>query len=162
MSFVIRAYRPADYDWVLSALIGLQEHERILHDTRLPGDSVTVGAYLDALLARLEKDHGVILLAERGGAPVGLIGVDDPWPLETPDSTLYGYISDIFIRPEHRGSGLAAELFDAMTAHFRALPLPLTRLRVNVLAVNRVACAAYEKAGFAPYEVMYERPLQKP
>ena len=33
----------------------------------------------------------------------------------------------------------------------------LTRLRVNVLAVNRIACRSYEKAGFTPYEVMYER-----
>ena len=85
--------------------------------------------------------------------------IDEPWPVETRDSTRYAYISDIFVRPEHRGSGLAGLLFDAIAAHFRALPLPLSRLRVNVLAANRVACGAYEKAGFRPYEVMYERVL---
>jgi RimJ/RimL family protein N-acetyltransferase len=57
---------------------------------------------------------------------------------------------------------LAEHLFDAIAAHFKALPLPLTRLRVNVLAANRMACRAYEKTGFRPYEVMYERPLRRP
>ncbi len=93
---------------------------------------------------------------------MGLVGgyvVDEPWPVETRDSTLYAYISEAFIRPEQRGSGLAGVLFDAIARHFRALPLPLTRLRVNVLAANRLACRAYEKAGFRPYEVMYERHL---
>jgi GNAT superfamily N-acetyltransferase len=164
MDFVIRAYRPADYDWVVQAEIDLQEHERAIHDTRLPGEPATTRLYLDGLLERLAESHGVILIAERHGLPVGFIGghvVDEPWPVETPDSTLYAYVSDIFIRPEHRGSGLAGLLFDAIAAHFNALPLPLARLRVNVLAVNRVACGAYEKAGFRPYEVMYERPLRK-
>jgi hypothetical protein len=30
-----------------------------------------------------------------------------------------------------------------------------------VLAVNRVACRAYERAGFVPYEFMYERLIRR-
>ena len=37
MSFVIRPYAPADHDWVLQCEVELQEHERAIHDTRLPG-----------------------------------------------------------------------------------------------------------------------------
>jgi GNAT superfamily N-acetyltransferase len=162
MTCAIRAYRSGDYDWVLQALIGLQEHERAIHETRLPAEPVTVRTYLDEMLTRLAAHDGVLLIAERDGVPVGLVGghtVEQPWPLETPDSTFFAYVSDIFIEPDHRGTGLAAELLDAMAAHFRALPLPLKRLRLNVLARNGIACAAYEKAGFQPYEVIYERPL---
>ena len=72
-------------------------------------------------------------------------------------STRYGYVSDIFIRPEARGSGLAQVLLDAIAAHLHAADPTLTRLRVNVLAVNAIARRSYEKAGFTPYEVMYER-----
>ncbi len=164
MDFDIRPYRPADRDWVVQALIDLQEHERALHDSRLPGEPVMAGAYLEVLLQRIAEGHGALLIAARHGVPVGLIGgyvVDAPWPVETADSTLYGYISEVFIRPEHRGGGLAGLLFEAMAGHFRALPLPLSRLRVNVLAANRLACRAYEKAGFRPYEVMYERSLRR-
>jgi ribosomal protein S18 acetylase RimI-like enzyme len=88
--------------------------------------------------------------------------VDEPWPMETRDSTRYGYVSDIFIKPDVRSSGLAKSLLDAIAAHLHRADPTLTRLRVNVLAVNRIACRAYEKAGFTPYEVMYERLLRWP
>ena len=38
---------------------------------------------------------------------------------------------------------------------------PITRFRVTVPAVNRVACRAYERAGFVPYEFMYERLIRR-
>lgn len=163
MDFDIRAYRPGDYEWVVQALTDLQAHEHAIHDTRLPADPAMTKVYLDGLLARIADSNGILLLAERHGVPVGVVGgyvVDEPTPIETADSGCFAYISELFIRPEQRGSGLAELLFDAIAAHFSALPL--TRLRVNVLAANRMACRAYEKHGFRPYEVMYERPLRRP
>jgi ribosomal protein S18 acetylase RimI-like enzyme len=162
MTDTIRAYRPDDYDWVLQALAQLQAHEHALHDSRLPAETATTKLYLDEMLARLAENDGALLIAERDGVAVGLVGghtVHVPWPLETADSNFHAYISDIFIDPEHRRTGLAAELLDAIAAHFRALPLPLRRLRLNTLAANGIARAAYEKAGFRSYEVIYERPL---
>jgi ribosomal protein S18 acetylase RimI-like enzyme len=79
--------------------------------------------------------------------------------METSDSCRYGYVSDIFIVPEARGSGLARALIDALAEHLRKVAPDLTRLRINVLAANAIARGAYEKAGFVPYEVMYERKL---
>lgn len=32
-----------------------------------------------------------------------------------------------------------------------------TRLRINALAVNAPAQASYERAGFLPYEILYEK-----
>jgi ribosomal protein S18 acetylase RimI-like enzyme len=165
MDFEIRAYRPADYEWVVQALTDLQAHEYALHDSRQPAEPAMTKVYLNQLLGRIVESHGILLIAERHGVPVGVIGgyvVDEPTPIETDDSALHAYISELYIRPEQRGSGLAERLFDTIAAHFSALPLPLTRLRVNVLAANRMACRAYEKHGFRPYEVMYERPLRRP
>ena len=160
MSFAIRPYTPADYDWVLQCEVDLQEHERAIHDTRLPGLPHTRD-YLDMLWNDLAEGHGIMLIAENAeGERVGLVAghiVDSPWPMETRDSTRYGYVSDIFIRPAARGGGLAQALLDAIAVHLHAADPTLTRLRVNVLAVNTIARRSYEKAGFTPYEVMYER-----
>jgi ribosomal protein S18 acetylase RimI-like enzyme len=163
MDFVIRPYAPADHDWVLQAEVELQEHERAIHDTRLPGLPYTRD-YLAVLWDVLAENQGAMLIAENAhGERVGLVAghiVDEPWPMETRDSTRYGYVSDIFIKPEARGSGLAKILLDTIAAHLHRADPTLSRLRINVLAVNRIACRAYEKAGFTPYEVVYERLLR--
>lgn len=160
MSFLIRPCTDADDDWILQCEVALQEHERELHDTRLPGLPHT-RAYLAMLRDHLAEGQGVMLIAENAeGERLGLVAghiVDAPWPMETADSTRHGYVSDIFVKPEARGSGLAQELLDAIAAHLHAADPSLTRLRINTLAVNRLACRAYEKAGFTPYEVTYER-----
>jgi GNAT superfamily N-acetyltransferase len=160
MSFVIRPYTPADHDWVLQCEVDLQEHERAIHDTRLPGLPHSRD-YLAVLWDQLAENQGIMLIAENAeGERLGLVAghiEDAPWPMETPDSTRYGYVSDIFIRPEARGTGLAQALLDAIAAHLHRVDPTLIRLRINALAVNRIACRAYEKAGFTPYEVMYER-----
>lgn len=163
MDFVIRPYDPADYDWVLQCEVALQEHERALHDTRLPGLPRTRD-YLAMLWDVLAENQGIMLIAENaGGGRLGLVAghiVDQPWPMETRDSTHYGYVSDIFIKPEARGGGLARALLDAIAAHLHRADPTLTRLRISALAVNRIACRAYERAGFTPYEVTYERMLR--
>jgi ribosomal protein S18 acetylase RimI-like enzyme len=162
MDFVIRPYAPADYDWVLQCAVDLQEHERALHDTRLPGLPHSRD-YLNLLWDVLAERHGIMLIAENaGGERLGLVAgyiVDEPWPMETGDSTRHGYISDIFIRHEARGTGLASILLDTIATHLHRADPRLSRLRINVLAVNRIARRAYEKAGFTPYEVTYERRL---
>lgn len=160
MDLTIRPYTPADYDWVLQCEVGLQEHERAIHDTRLPGLPHSRD-YLAMLWDELAEGHGIMLIAETPqGERLGLVAghiIDAPWPMETRDSTRYGYVSDIFVTPEARGSGLAQDLLDAIAAHLHAADPTLTRLRINVLAVNAIARRSYEKAGFTPYEVMYER-----
>lgn len=163
MTFIIRPYASADHDWVLQCEVALQEHEYALHDTRLPGLPYTRD-YLAMLWDVLAENHGAMLIAENAdGERVGLVAghiVDEPWPTETRGSTRYGYVSDIFIKPEVRGSGLAKVLLDAIAAHLHRADPSLSRLRINALAVNRIACRAYEKAGFTAYEVTYERVLR--
>ncbi|TDQ81514.1 acetyltransferase (GNAT) family protein [Dongia mobilis] len=167
MRFYIRPFEPGDADWVLAAEAALQAHEIAIFDKRLaltllPPESSTA-AYLDMLWPMLAENHGAMLIGcDEGGRRLGLVAghvVDEPFPTETPDCTRYGYVSDIYIMPEARGSGLAGQLLDAIAAHLHAADPTLTRLRINVLAANAIARAAYEKAGFVPYEIMYERKL---
>ena len=107
MDFTIRPYTPADYDWVLQCEVELQEHERAIHDTRGPALPHTHD-YLAMLWDELAEGQGIMLIAENAqGERLGLVAghiEDTPWPMETQDSTRYGYVSDIYIKPEARGA----------------------------------------------------------
>jgi ribosomal protein S18 acetylase RimI-like enzyme len=157
--FVIRPYRESDRADVIATEIDLQEYERTLHDTRLPGSAV-MEAYVDRLQQEVAAQSGAILIAEDGGRFLGLVAcvvAQDDVVQETADSNVYGYISDIYVVPERRGSGLAQALLRAAEAHLE--PTGVSRVRINVLAANARARRAYEKYGFEPYEVMYEKRL---
>jgi ribosomal protein S18 acetylase RimI-like enzyme len=163
MDFVIRPYAEADRAAVVAALIALQEHERAIHDTRLPGSENTE-IYFDRLREELTAKAGGIFVAQQRGRFAGLVaGFIEAYDvlLETSDSCLYGYCSDIYVEPDFRGSGLAQLLLDVLERHLAA-QAPIARFRVNVLAVNRLACRSYERSGFVPYEVMYERIVRRP
>jgi ribosomal protein S18 acetylase RimI-like enzyme len=153
----IRPFRSADHAAVLQALIALQNHEVPLHDSRLPGEA-TMGQYLAELLRDLQAGSGIIFIAEAAGAFVGCVAclvMEEPAVQKTPDSNRYGYVSDIFVDPRYRGRGVAQGLLSAAEGHLAATGV--TRLRINVLANNASARRAYERYGFAPYEVMYEK-----
>jgi ribosomal protein S18 acetylase RimI-like enzyme len=167
MRWTIRPYRPEDADWVLAAQVALQEHELSIHDPRLPQTRVpalpATQDYLTMLWDTLARNQGAMLVAQSFDATqLGFVAgsiVEQPWPMETRDSWRFAYVSDIYVEPRMRGTGLAQALIDALAAHFRATDPSLTRLRINVLAANEIARGAYEKAGFIRYEVMYERKL---
>jgi ribosomal protein S18 acetylase RimI-like enzyme len=158
--FVIRPYRESDRAAVIAAEIDLQEYERTLHDTRLPGAAV-MDAYFDRLQQLVAQQSGTILVAEDSGRLLGLVAcvvAADDEVAETADSNVHGYITDIYVVPDRRGSGLAQALLQAAEDHLA--PTGVSRVRINVLAANAMARRAYEKHGFAPYEVMYEKRLR--
>ncbi len=159
--FIIRPYREADRAAVIAAEIDLQEYERTLHDTRLPGAAV-MEAYFDQLQQQVAAQSGAILIAEDHGRLLGLVTcvvAQDNVVAETADSNVHGYITDIYVVPDRRGSGLAQALLQAAEAHLA--PTGVSRVRINVLAANAMARRAYEKHGFEPYEVMYEKRLRR-
>jgi ribosomal protein S18 acetylase RimI-like enzyme len=153
----IRPFEARDRATVLQALIDLQDYEVPLHDTRLPGGT-RMERYLAELLDDLKDGAGAIFIAEAAGACVGCIAclvVVDHSVQETADSNRHGYVSDIYVAPRHRSQGVAQLLLAAAERHLASTGV--TRLRVNVLANNAKARRAYERYGFAPYEVMYEK-----
>jgi ribosomal protein S18 acetylase RimI-like enzyme len=160
--FIIRPYRESDRAAVVAAEIELQEYERTLTDTRLPGAAV-MDTYFDRLQQQVAAQSGAILVAEEDGRFLGVVAcvvVQDDVVQETPDSNVHGYITDIYVVPERRSSGLAQALLRAAEAHLATTGI--SRMRINFLAANAMARRAYEKYGFEPYEVMYEKRLARP
>jgi GNAT superfamily N-acetyltransferase len=155
-SLTIRPATPADRPALRRAIIELQEHERGLHPTRLPGEQIA-DRYLDWMLRHSEA-AGITLLAEIAGSFAGFVAgwVENAANIaETPDSNRFGLISDVCVLPAFRGHRLAARLMAAIEQHLRRAGV--TRLRVNALAANASARSSYAHAGFAPYEVLYEK-----
>ena len=156
---LVRKAAPSDRDALRAAIAELHEAERrISPTTRLPGEE-TADAYLVWMLAQVAEHGGVVLVAEFGGVFAGFAAgwiVTENNIEETPDSNRFGLISDICVLAPFRGRRIASRLLDALSAHLMQSG-GVARLRLCVLAGNAAAIAAYERSGFAPYEVVYEK-----
>jgi len=152
----IRPAGPGDLSALRRAIVEVQDYERGLHASRLPGEQIA-----DAYLAWLQQEAaetGVILVAEVAGLFVGFIAgwiVEEHSITETADSHRAGYVSDICIMPAHRGRRIASDLLFAIERHFAGAGI--TRVRIASLVANASAQAAYRKAGYQPYEAIYEK-----
>ena len=62
--------------------------------------------------------------------------------------------------PAYRGRRIAQHLLAAIEQHLGRAGI--TRLRLFTLAANASARASYERAGFAPYEIVYEKLVGEP
>jgi GNAT superfamily N-acetyltransferase len=65
-------------------------------------------------------------------------------------------VSDLCVMPSERGQRIAHHLLDALARELAVTGI--TRLRINSVAANAAARSAYERAGFTPYEITYEKP----
>jgi len=99
-------------------------------------------------LAALEKAVGedVVLLAD----DVGLL-------VATKTGARLGFVDILYVRPQARGSGVAAELVHAAAVELRDQGADV--LELEVLASNEDARAVYERWGFAPVELTLAAPL---
>ncbi|HZU90134.1 MAG TPA: GNAT family N-acetyltransferase [Stellaceae bacterium] len=136
----------------------MQEYERLRHASRRPGEPIA-DMYLDWMQQRAEA-AGVVLVAEREGRFVGFVAgwIEETANIgETAESNRFGYVSDICVMPAFRGQRVAARLLDGIGRYLGHAGV--SRLRVAALAVNASARASYEHAGFAPYEILYEKSI---
>jgi ribosomal protein S18 acetylase RimI-like enzyme len=152
----IRPAMPSDAPQLKGAVIELQDHERRLHATRLPG-ALIADAYL-AWMQQQANESGALLVAEIEGTfagfAAGWIAQEDSIA-ETQDSNSFGYISDICVLAPYRGRRIAAALLEHLENHLARAGV--TRIRIGSLAANKPARACYERAGFTAYEVIYEK-----
>jgi ribosomal protein S18 acetylase RimI-like enzyme len=153
----IRPATASDRPLLRRAIIELQDHERRLHASRLPGEQIA-----DTYLTWIEQraaDSGAVLVAETQaifvGFAAGWVEQDDNIA-ESSDANRFGYISDICVMPAYRGQRIALRLLDKLEQHLRRAGV--THLRIASLATNAAARAAYERGGFVPYEIIYEKP----
>jgi GNAT superfamily N-acetyltransferase len=155
----IRPATASDRPWLVAAMAGISDHERTLHDSRRPGADCA-DAYLAQVEAAIAEHGGSILIATRGEARLGCIAfrvAHDDNAAETPDSNVFGYVSDVFVVEPERGRGLGGLLLAEAERYFRAAGLQ--RMRIGSLAANASAVRTYRKFGFADYEVVLEKRL---
>lgn len=68
-------------------------------------------------------------------------------------------LNELYVAPDHRGTGVADDLMDAAVALARDQDLPLDRLVLDVDRENDRAKAFYERHGFAHWGEMVARDL---
>lgn len=100
---------------------------------------------LVAEIRRVPHYYGA--LAWRGDEAVGLVNCFVGFSTFAARPLLN--IHDIVVRADCRGEGIGQALLAQAEAHARQLGC--CKLTLEVLAANRVAMQAYERAGYAPY-----------
>lgn len=69
----------------------------------------------------------------------------------------YGYIADMWVEPEQRGSGAAQTLLDAALAFLKAQRV--TRVQLEVMVNNEPGKRFWEKTGFEPFEIVMRKTI---
>jgi len=118
-------------------------------------------AYAEDQFAALSKqtENGTFLIAERDDTPLGWAALyEHTAPVYVvPEDRHCAVICELYVDPSARGAGVCRALVTAAEAWARARGL--TTLQIGHLAENRLATAAYEKCGFAPYVVLRRKKL---
>lgn len=161
-SFTVRAARSEDRSQLVALMEALQETEQMLCANRSPrsiGDAHL--RYLETVAA---AQQGQISVAESTAGLLGFVVCFveqlDPGDLHVvePERT-YGYVSDLYVVPSRRQHGVGAALMQAAEQHF--LQLGLSVVRVGLLYANEPAARFYQKTGYQPYEVLYEKRIDR-
>ena len=111
------------------------------------------------LQRRHAEKHGIILIAEDAGVPVGwAFAHDTTAELFVIDAERHhGTLAELYVVPQARGKGLGRALIEGCEAWARGRGHKL--LTVGVLTKNPSAIRAYEGAGYTPYWVTLRRYL---
>jgi len=69
----------------------------------------------------------------------------------------YGYIADMWVEPDQRGTGAATALLEAALAFLKAQGVD--RVQLEVMVNNEAGKRFWQKAGFEPFELIMRRDL---
>ncbi len=151
---IIRPYRKSDRAAVIIGCIDLQETEHAISEFCLPGKDVGE-RYLDLLIKLNSENSGLILVAEFDEKIVGFISCrieTDESVTTTENYNIFGYISDAWTDREYRKQGIFRALNDAAIQYLKGLNR-VTVVKLNVIAKNKAAIAAYENTGYKIQEL---------
>jgi ribosomal protein S18 acetylase RimI-like enzyme len=130
-------------------------------------------------LAAGQRDHGSHLLAEANRAAVGetfardlvvgglrVAASDDlhgfvSFALDTgqyEEDHVRGVVRNLYVRPESRGEGVGSRLLDAAEAALAAKGAEAVRL--EAMATNDAAREFYERRGYSPHRVAFEKRVE--
>jgi GNAT superfamily N-acetyltransferase len=158
-STTIREIRlPEDEPAILSFLHGLQDYEAAFEPNRRRDPEWAVEHWREAQ-HRCAERHGIMLVAEEEGKPVGwAFAHDSRGELFVVEAERHhGYLAELYVVPDARGRGHGRALMDGCAQWARERGHKL--LMVGVLAQNAHAIRAYEGAGYAPYSLAMRRYL---
>jgi GNAT superfamily N-acetyltransferase len=155
---VIRAATDADRATAIALLQALNIFENTVSGDRRE-DLQTAAAHLDVLLAKLAETGGELLLAQRGGAVLGLVAwgpeEDDVYVVEK--LRRLAVVHELIVVEPARRQGIGQALL--AEAEARARRAGLKRLLIGALVGNQAAEAAYASFGFRPYVTKLVKPL---
>jgi GNAT superfamily N-acetyltransferase len=138
----VRPIRPDDVPAAVALVRELAEYERALHEVRLTEQQLT-----DRLFGDAPAVFGHVAVAD-DGVVVGIA----LWFLNF--STWRGthgiYLEDLYVSPQHRGSGLGKELLRTLAA--LCVERGYSRLEWSVLDWNTPSIDFYKAAGAVPMD----------
>lgn len=157
-------YRPYDPDgdeaelWRLKCAFerGLgskSEEKRAAYDAKLT--EAYAERYLDWVRWCLAREPRSVIVA----ASEGLAGYVFVLPERLAMIWDAAVLNELYVEPDHRGSGVADELIEAALALAREQEPPLERIVLDVDPENARAAAFYERHGFEPWGEMVARDL---
>lgn len=156
---VIRRFDAArDAESLRDCVIDQQNFHRNIEPSWPDGDAI-VGDYLAYLDAECAAHNGCIIMAHSGRQAAGFVCVvattrggspDDPAP--------FAWIHDIYVKPQHRGAGVASMLMAEAERFARAEGALV--LRLGVLDGNERARRLYAKRGFREYTHVLAKSLE--
>ncbi len=152
-------YDPEHRDAVVELMAELQDCERLLSHDRPPGASMAAG-HFDYLLGLCEARAGKVFLAVSETKVLGFVCVfldtDDDGDLHLfPEYKQYGWISDLIVEENHRGSRAASLLLKRAERYCSSVGV--RQLKLATLHNNDRARRFYEKSGYAEYEVIFRK-----
>ena len=154
---VVRAAESSDKNMIIEMLQSLQDYERALHPGRRPGADVAEFRY-KRITDAAENFNGAVLVAIEKSEIVGLTAgwmIIDEDQLQDMEHREHGYISVLFVSPEHRGKNVAQKLLNSIEQHL--VSVGANRLSINTLARNGPAVTASRAVGFEPFEMKLEK-----
>jgi ribosomal protein S18 acetylase RimI-like enzyme len=98
--------------------------------------------------------HGVALIAEEEGAPVGYALAN-----VVPQTPIRGHLYDLFVHSDTRGRGVGRELIAAVGERLKARGV--THLSLDVALTNDSARRLYERLAFRAYDILMAVELEQ-
>lgn len=148
----VRSARVEDVPGVLPMVRSICD----LHERRDPARYAllpdVVKRYARWLPERAVDDRSIFLVAERDDRSLAaflVATVEEGIPIFVTQE--YGWIHDIWVQPDARGTGLAGAMVRQVIARFRAMGLSQVRLETGMF--NDVAREVFEREGFRPCTV---------
>ncbi|NIC00173.1 GNAT family N-acetyltransferase [Halobacterium sp. R2-5] len=130
------------------------EEKRAVYEAKL--DDGYRREWLDWAERCVAEDERCVQVAESEDGLAGYVFV-------LPESLAFVWdaavLNEVYVAPEHRGTGVADDLMDAALAAAREQSLPLDRMVLDVDRGNERAQAFYERYGFEHWGEMVARDL---